>query len=237
MGGLAGEERAVVLLLIGLALAAGALLWWQGQSGGSGLAWGGALAGDAAPVGPGASGQEAGVSAPGVSAPAEGDPAGGGETGERTAKEVVIHVAGAVLRPGVYSLPEGSRVIDAVAAAGGPSGAADANAVNLARRVYDGERLYVPTRDETRRGDWGSDGGAGGGLPTGSGPGPGGKVNLNTATRAELEALPGIGPSLAGRIIDYRTRNGPFRTPEELMNVSGIGEKRFADLEGLITTD
>ncbi|MEW6032298.1 MAG: helix-hairpin-helix domain-containing protein [Bacillota bacterium] len=234
MPGLAADEKLVIVLLVGLTLTAGALLYWEGR--GTALTLEGALPREglqpAAGVGPGG-----GAALPGSDG-APGEAGAGGPSGEEAAAEppaeVVVHVAGAVLRPGVYSLPEGSRVIDAVTAAGGVKASADPDAVNLARRVADGEQVYIPTRDETR---------ASSAWPAvreaqnqaAGGPATGGKVNINTASQAELETLPGVGPSIARRIIEYRLQNGPFRALEELMNVSGIGEKRFAELVDLIT--
>lgn len=133
--------------------------------------------------------------------------------------EVIVHVAGAVKRSGVYRLPEGSRVIDAVEAAGGGTADADIHALNLADILIDGQRYYVPTVEESA---------GGGGTYSGSGTG---KINLNRATKAELETLPGIGPTLAERIITYREQHGPFRRPEELKNVSGIGNKIYENLK------
>ncbi|HHY37085.1 MAG TPA: hypothetical protein GX518_05280 [Firmicutes bacterium] len=137
-------------------------------------------------------------------------------------REVVVHVAGAVKRSGVYRLPEGSRVIDAVEAAGGGTEDADIHALNLADILVDGQRYYVPTREETA-------GGRGSYAGTTAG-----KINLNRATRAELETLPGIGPALAERIITYREEHGPFRRPEEIKNVSGIGEKTYENIKDYI---
>jgi competence protein ComEA len=140
--------------------------------------------------------------------------------------ELVVAVSGKVHEPGLVELPAGSRVADAIEAAGGLLPGADVDHLNLARRVVDGELIAVGIPPPP-----GSVGG-----PGGTGPGPGGKVNLNTATAAELETLPGIGPALAQRIIDHRTANGPFTTVEELREVSGIGEVRFAELAELVTT-
>ncbi len=231
LGGLAGEEKLVIVILLGLALAAGALLWWQGQAPGSKLAWEGAPASSPAPANPGA-----GAAAGPV---AGGDPGSAGAAqAQATEEAIVVHVAGAVARPGVYSLPAVSRAIDAVNAAGGVTGAADGNAVNLARSLQDGERLYIPTREETRvqgqawpTGAPGAEAGAAGSVASAlRWP-----LNLNTATAAELDTLPGIGPTLAARIILYRSQNGPFAAPEELMNVSGIGQKKYEELAGLVT--
>jgi competence protein ComEA len=138
---------------------------------------------------------------------------------------VVVHVAGWVRRPGVYELPVGSRVIDAIDLAGGPREGADLSALNLAAVLSDAQQVLVP-----KRGPPGSaPGGAGGGGAAG------GLVNLNSATVAELETLPGIGPVLAQKIVDYRTEHGPFTRVEDLMNVSGIGEARFAELKDKVT--
>jgi competence protein ComEA len=136
---------------------------------------------------------------------------------------VVIDVAGRVRSPGVVRLPVGSRVVDALAAAGGVRGGVDLSGINLARVLTDGEQVVV---------------GVEGGSPT-SGPPPGGApsgdssgavLDLNTATFEQLDTLPGVGPVLAQRIIDWRTAHGRFSAIEELQEVSGIGEARFADL-------
>ena len=132
-----------------------------------------------------------------------------------------VHVAGAVVSPGLYRLAEGARVDDAVAAAGGARGDADLDAVNLAARLRDGDKVVVPVQ-----GAEGADGAAGEAS---------GRINLNSAGAAELEQLPGIGPSLAQRIVDHRTKHGPFRTVDDLKKVSGIGEAKFAQLADLVT--
>ncbi len=141
-----------------------------------------------------------------------------------------VHVAGAVLAPGVYELPEGSRVLDALQAAGGPGPDASPHALNLAARLVDGERIWVPTARELA-----VPAAVGSGAPTRAGPTATSPVNINTAGSAELQSLPGIGPVLAERIIQYRRQHGPFTAVEELKNVSGIGEKRFNDLKHLVT--
>lgn len=146
------------------------------------------------------------------------------EEGETAAepREVVVHIAGAVVNSGVYRLPEGSRVIDALEAAGGGTPDADLDALNLAEVLVDGRRYYVPTVEET----------AAGANPSRVAPA---KININLATQAELETLPGIGPALASRIIAYRETNGPFRRIEDVKRVPGIGDKRFEELKDLIT--
>lgn len=143
---------------------------------------------------------------------------------------LLLHVTGAVRDPGIVDLPAGSRVLDAVAAAGGAADGADIAALNLARPVADGEQLVVP-----RVGDPPPAGGAGaGGVPSGSGSAgsaSGAPLNLNTATPAELETLPRIGPALAQRIVDWRAANGRFGAVSDLMKVSGIGQKLFDGLK------
>ncbi|MFF9562583.1 ComEA family DNA-binding protein [Leifsonia sp. NPDC014704] len=151
-----------------------------------------------------------------------GTPAGGGR--------LLLHITGAVREPGLVDLPAGSRVVDAVAAAGGAADDADIAAINLARPVADGEQLVVP-----RIGDPPPVGGAassGSSAATGGAAGAtGAPVNLNTATPAELETLPRIGPTLAQRIADWRASNGRFGAVTDLLKVSGIGQKLFDGLK------
>lgn len=143
------------------------------------------------------------------------------------ARAIFVHVAGAVRRPGVYEFAEGARVIDALKAAGGATRGADVNAINLARPLADGEQVLVPKRGEAP---------PGGGASGASAPGEAsGSVNLNTADAGALEALPGIGPVLAQRIVDYRTQHGPFRSVRDLLKIEGIGDKKFASIEPHVT--
>ena len=144
------------------------------------------------------------------------------------AARLVLHVHGAVVEPGIVELPAGSRVVDAIAAARGPTDDADLGGVNLARVVVDGEQLYVPRIGEVPPPGAGASSGAGAG--TGSG-----LVNINTADAAALETLPGIGPALAGRIIAWRDANGGFRAVDELLAVSGIGEKTLEGFRDQVT--
>lgn len=135
---------------------------------------------------------------------------------------VVIHVSGAVADPGVLTLPGGARVDDAVEAAGGATGAAQTDQLNLARPLRDGEQIHVPDASEAA-------------VAMTGGSGPAGLVNLNRATAAELEELPAVGPVLAERIIAHRDTHGGFGSVADLQQVPGIGEKTFAELEDLVT--
>jgi competence protein ComEA len=144
------------------------------------------------------------------------EPSGGGR--------VVIDVSGAVRRPGVYRLPAGSRVADALRRAGGAKRRADLTQINRAAKLEDGRQVLVPVR---------TPGGAAAApaAPDGSSPAPGGPpLNLNTATLEQLEGLDGIGPAMAQRILDYRKAHGGFGSVEELGQVPGIGDKRLAAL-------
>ena len=135
-----------------------------------------------------------------------------------TGAVLYIHVLGAVERAGLYQVREGDRVIDAIAAAGGFSDAADQSQLNLARVLVDGEQLVVPVE---------------GAEPVAPGSGDG-KVNLNTADAASLDTLPRVGPAMAARIIAYREAHGPFTALEDLLGVTGIGEKTLEGLRGLV---
>lgn len=140
--------------------------------------------------------------------------------------DVVVHVSGAVVAPGVYTLPSSARVADAVETAGGAAPDADIHRLNLAARLADGQRVHVPVVGEPLPSD---------ALAAAEAPVAGGPVNLNTATSDQLEALPGIGPALAEAIMKERDRRGGFRTVEDLLRVRGIGDQRFSDLRDLVT--
>ncbi|MGW8763218.1 helix-hairpin-helix domain-containing protein [Streptomyces sp. NPDC055815] len=142
---------------------------------------------------------------------------------------VVVDIGGKVRRPGVLTLPAGSRVADALRAAGGAEPGADLTGVNRARVLFDGEQVLVGLPGPPAGGS-GPGGGAGGGVPGG----PGAPLSLNTATAEQLDGLPGVGPVLAQHIVDHRTEHGGFRSVGELREVNGIGERRFADLEPLV---
>lgn len=149
---------------------------------------------------------------------------------------ILVHVDGAVQNPGVYSLPPGSRVQQAIQAAGGLSAKANQSAVNLAARLKDGDKLTIPaegtpvapqpvvvTSDRKEKS---------------AGPAtPNAPVNLNTATLQELQTLPGVGPTRAQDIIDYRQAHGDFKTIDELQNVTGIGPVTFEKLKDFITVN
>jgi competence protein ComEA len=141
-----------------------------------------------------------------------------------------IHVAGRVRDAGVYQLHQGDRVIDAIRAAGGARPDADLRSINLAALVTDGEQIIVWKKGSGRV----VASGGGGGSAPGSGS-PSQLINVNTAALDQLETLPGIGPALGQRIIDYRELHGPFGSVDDLVNVSGIGEKRLEDLRPMVT--
>jgi competence protein ComEA len=142
-----------------------------------------------------------------------------------------VYVSGAVAHPDVYELASDSIVKDAIEAAGGPTDEADLSRINLARRVHDEEQIYVPRKGEESPPISPPSSPS---LPSPSSQG-GDKVNINTATAEELSTLPGIGPTKAQCIIDYRTTNGPFRSIEEIKNAKGIGDATFEKLRDKIT--
>jgi len=140
---------------------------------------------------------------------------------------VVVHVAGAVVHPGVVELSPGTRVDEAISAAGGATEAADLDALNLAAPVVDGQQVYVPREGE-----------AAPPAAVGSDPsvaGPGSLVDINSADVTALDTLPGIGPALAQRIVDWRTEHGPFASVEALTDVSGIGPATMERLRTMVT--
>lgn len=172
-------------------------------------------------------GQEgpAGGAGPGADAVEEVGGGAGEPEGAAAPETVVVHVDGAVAAPGVYELEAPARVADAVAAAGGLAEGASTQGVNLAAPVADGEKVHVPEPgEEPAAGTASASGEAERDSP----------VNINTAGAEELDELPGVGESTALAIIEERERNGPFSCPEDIMRVSGIGEKKYEKLVGRI---
>ena len=239
--------RWVALAALLLVVALGGWTWWSGRqaaphpveraadadvqgaqtvaSGEAGSAR--AVGGDPAAPGP------AGAQDPSPGADAGQGPAAGAGSPQAAA---TVHVVGEVRRPGVVRVPAGSRVADAVEAAGGLTGQADQQRLNLARPVTDGEQILVLRPGEeppspAAAGGPGAPGAGAPGAPAGGGAaGDGGPLDLNTADQAALEELPGVGPVTAEYILAWREENGQFTTVDELMEVSGIGEKTLATL-------
>ena len=156
------------------------------------------------------------------------------------AADVVVYVCGAVKSPGVVRLPADARVADALALAGGPGARAELDGVNLAAKVVDGQQIMVPERGATVAA--GSPAGAGSSAASGSASAaggsvtaPGAPVNINTASLEELDTLDGVGPATAQKIIDYRSASGPFKVVDDIKNVSGIGDAKFAAMKDSIT--
>ncbi|HEY3238762.1 MAG TPA: helix-hairpin-helix domain-containing protein [Acidimicrobiia bacterium] len=192
------HPKGAAVLLAVVAVAAG-LAWYR-----AGLSSGGA--------------DVAGALPPPVEAPAS-------SSSTITTAVVVVHVAGAVVRPGLYRLAAGSRVADAIELAGGPRPRADLDRLNLAARLVDGQRVAV-----SRRGEPVPPGPVDSGPAADGGTSPAGPVDLNTAGTVELETLPGVGPATARKILEERSRRGGFRSVRDLLGVAGIGERRFAEL-------
>ncbi|MGB9812507.1 MAG: helix-hairpin-helix domain-containing protein [Thermovenabulum sp.] len=136
-------------------------------------------------------------------------------------KKIYVYITGAVKHPGVYNLKDGDRIKDLVELAGGLLEDADIESVNLAKKLSDEEKIHIPFKGETSTERLIKDN----------------RININTADETELDKLPGIGPSLAKRIVDYRNTHGPFKKIDDIKNVAGIGDKKFEDLKGLIKTE
>jgi competence protein ComEA len=224
--GLGGVPPAVVAaagVLFVLAVVWGAWRWWPAQAVGAGAradsGSGGVLEVAAKPK---AGGGESGAASEGVRGAS-------GATGT-----VFVHVVGAVHHPGLYRLAAGSRVADAVSAAGGLAAGGAQEGVNLASVIKDGEQIAIPTHEELKRGGMRAGGGAASSV-AGSQPGGGAQaVNINTADAAALDTLPGVGPSTAAKIVADRQANGPFATPDDLGRVPGIGPKKLEQLKPAI---
>lgn len=178
--------------------------------------------GDATAAPPSA--QATGTASPPASPPASVQATASG------APALVVHVAGAVRKPGVYHFDPGARAGDAVRSAGGLTPDAVSSAVNLAAPLQDGQQLYLPTRHELEAGGGPAPAGGAGVPPATTGQ----PLDVNTASEAELQELPGIGPALSARIVEFRNANGPFGSLEELDAVSGIGPALMAQLKPLV---
>ena len=148
---------------------------------------------------------------------------------------VVVDVSGAVVNPSVVELPNGSRVYQAIQKAGGLTEAADTRSTNQAEILTDGQKVYIPTKQELEGTDNKSSGTASFSSPFQSGSGSSGLININTADSAALQELTGVGPSTAEKIINYRNENGKFDRIEDIKNVSGIGNKTFEKFKNKIT--
>ena len=215
-GKLLGHKAVVVAMLVVIAMASGlAMASFGGESGGVSFELDDGSGSLVEPE----SGDASSDKAP------EGSP-----PKDSAVTEVYVDVDGAVASPGVYRLNDGARVAQAIDAAGGLTPEADVTGLNRASKVADGQKIYVPKFGEQQTiaaGD-GTDGGA---VAASGAKDAAGLVNINTASAAELQTLSGIGPSMAQSIIDERTKNGPFTSVDDLMRVSGIGEKKLAKIK------
>ena len=217
-GKLLGHKAVVVAMLVVIAMASGlAMASFGGES-------------------DGVSFERVGDSGPSVE-PGSGDAlddASDGSSSKASAEtEVYVDVDGAVASPGVYRLQGGARVSQAIDAAGGLTAEADVTGLNRASKITDGQKIYVPTVGEQQAAA-AVDGAESGAATTPGAGSSSGLVNINKASVAELQTLSGIGPSMAQSIIDERTKNGPFASVDDLMRVSGIGEKKLAKIKDCI---
>jgi competence protein ComEA len=221
--------RAAVLLAAAALLLCG-WFWWSAATGAPEVV---PLTEASTAQGPGPGRDaSAGTSAASTAATGAGAPAN---------RRILVHVAGAVLKPGVVELPEGSRILEAIAAAGGGGATADPDRLNLAAVVEDGQKVLVPERGQDVAGEPAAGGAAGAADPAETGAGGNGgagtggaRINLNTAGVAELGTLPRVGPVLAQRIVDWRQEHGRFQSVEELDAVEGVGPKLLAALLPLV---
>lgn len=149
-------------------------------------------------------------------------------------EEIIVHITGEVNKPGIVILNKNSRIADAINKAGGATKEADLNQINLAYILEDGQKIYIPNKNEKIDEDEYITEGNGNNMGN-SNSKEGEKVNINEAMQTELEELPGIGPSLASRIIEYREQNGDFKKIEELQNVKGIGDAKYDDIKDKVT--
>ena len=178
------------------------------------------------------------AASPSGAAEQAGTAAQSGSPAASPSPDLVVYVCGAVRTPGVVRLPAGARVTDALELAGGPTAKAELAAVNLAAPVTDGQQILVPERGAAvaaAPATSGSSSSSGALSVTPSGATPGALININTASLEELDSLNGVGPSTAQKIIDYRTENGGFKTVDEIKEVPGIGDAKFAAMKDSIT--
>ncbi len=154
---------------------------------------------------------------------------------------IVVHITGEVKKEGVIYLKKGARIVDAIKEAGGETKEADLSQVNLAYELQDGQKIYIPNKNEKisqyiigKNGETMNDNSANTGNESTSYNKEEAKVNINTASQAELDSLPGIGPALAQRIIDFRVENGNFNSIEDIQNVKGIGDSKYEDIKDKI---
>ena len=233
------ELLALAILLLGSVVAS--LTWWYGSVTApvdpAPAAMAGAALGERADPAEQADLAEQGDLGEQTDLGERGDDAPAGGTAARTGP-VLVHVSGAVQRPGLVTLSADARVGDAVDAAGGLTEDADGDRINLARVLVDGEQVHVPAEGEelppAATGERGAAPGSDAPAGDGGGLDPQGRIDLNRATAAELESLPGIGPARATAIVDHREQHGPFGVPGDLRAVSGIGEATFQNLAPLI---
>jgi competence protein ComEA len=159
-----------------------------------------------------------------------------------TKEPIAVHVIGAVPRPGLYEFAEGARIQDAINAAGGLLASANVDTINLAALLEDGQQLSIPYKSGEEPSVTGGEDENNSLVLPGETEQPqtsgddAERININTASLEELDSLPGIGPTIAQRIVDYRDENGPFQTIEDIMNVSGVGPSTFDNIKDLITT-
>lgn len=235
----AGRWPWIVAAVAVVGLSIGLIAWRQTPSAEVELPRASPGAADATSGSPAAPGPPSVVDGTGGAEPATG--AAGSSLVSSTSVTLVVHVAGAVTTPGLVRLPNGARIADAMAAAGGARPDADLDRVNLAAPLVDGSRVYVPAVGQLEvpvagpaGGAPGAVGGSGAAGGAGSGPTPDAPLDLNTASAEQLDALPGVGPSTAAAIVAYRAEHGRFRSVDELQEVRGIGPAKFASIAPLV---
>ncbi len=151
---------------------------------------------------------------------------------QNTTAEIIVHIDGEVVKPGIVSLPTEARITDAISAAGGLTELADTSKINLAYSLQDGQKVYIPSINDIQAETYIQNDAGDNVIVQDSSSSS--LININSASQSELDSLPGIGPSTASKIIDYRNKNGDFKNIEDLMNVSGIGEAKFNNIRDYI---